>query len=143
MAKTLTTTASWNGGMRIDAKAGNHLVIVDQPKGMGGQNEGANPMEYFLISLAGCIGTIGAIIANQERIKLNAINIDIEGDYDPAYLLGKTKEGRAGFTEIRTWVDIDADMTKEEKEAFLARIDARCPISDNMINNTNLLFEVK
>ena len=56
--------------------------------------------------------------------------------------MGATKEGRAGFTEIRVNVDIDADMSKAEKEAFLHEVDLRCPISDNIANISDVKFFV-
>ncbi|HRW63020.1 MAG TPA: hypothetical protein P5132_06010, partial [Bacteroidales bacterium] len=67
-----------------------------------------------------------------------AINVKLEADIDKNFLLGITKEGRAGFQEIRTFVEIDADMTVEEKKAFLKEIENRCPIADNMINTTKV-----
>ena len=143
MQKTVKTTASWKGGMQVEAQAGIHSVVIDQPEAGGGKNAGANPMEYILFALAGCLGTIAAIIANQERINLKGFDVSIEGDYDSAFLLGKTIEGRAGFTEVRVLINIEADMTHEEKQAFFDRIDARCPISDNMINNSKIVFEVE
>ena len=109
-----------------------HNFIIDQPKAMGGQGLGPNPMEIFLSSLPACICAIGRIIANQKRIKIKGISVDVEGDIDKDFLLGKTEEGRAGFTEIRSFVEIDADITQEEKEALLAEIVRRCPIADNI-----------
>ncbi len=109
-----------------------HPFVIDQPKMAGGNDEGPNPLEIFLSSLPACICAIGRIIANQKRIALRGIDVALEGDIDKDFLLGKTTEGRAGFTEIRIFVDIDADMTKEEKGAFLEEIEARCPIADNM-----------
>ncbi len=143
MKKTVKTNASWQGAMRVDVTAREHTVIIDQPQGMGGKNAGANPLEIFLFSLGGCLGTVASIVANQERIKLNKFDLAVEGDLDTDYLMGKTKEGRAGFTEIRISVDIDADMTDEEKQEFFEKVDSRCPISDNMLNNTKLVFDVK
>jgi uncharacterized OsmC-like protein len=99
----------------------------------GGKDEGPNPLEIFLSSLPACICAIGRIIANQRRIVLRGIEVDVEGDIDKDFLMGKTTEGRAGFTEIRSLVHIDADITKTEKEAFLKEIALRCPIADNMI----------
>ena len=90
------------------------------------------PLEIFLSSLPACICAIGRIIANQKRIELRGIDVEVEGDIDKDFLLGKTNEGRAGFTEIRSYVNIDADMTKEEKEEFLQEIAKRCPIADNI-----------
>jgi uncharacterized OsmC-like protein len=128
--------------MRIDVAAGGHTLIVDQPAGMGGKDEGANPLQYQLVSLGGCIGTIALIIAKQERIDIKALSVGVEADIDTDFLMGKTTEGRAGFTEIRVNAKIDADMTDEEKKAFLARVDARCPISDILANNSELVFNV-
>lgn len=142
MEKAVKVTSQWQGGMRVDATAGNHTVIIDQPAGLGGKDEGANPMAYSLFALGGCLGTIAAIVANQERIDLRGFSVTIEGDFDVDYLLGKTKEGRAGFTDIRVKASIDADMSPQEKEAFLEKVDSRCPISDNLINTTPVTFEV-
>ncbi|MFA6619124.1 MAG: OsmC family protein [Candidatus Neomarinimicrobiota bacterium] len=117
--------------------------IIDQPAAMGGEGLGPNPMEVFLSTLPACICAIGRIISNQERLGVNAISVEVEGDIDKDVLLGKTEEGRAGFTEIRALVDIDADMTTEEKEAFLEKITKRCPIADNIINTTVVKETVK
>lgn len=115
-----------------------HPFVIDQPKAGGGNDEGPNPLEIFLSSLPACICAIGRIIANQRRIELRGIDVELEGDIDKDFLLGKTTEGRAGFTEIRSYVTIDADMTKEEKEEFLNEIAVRCPIADNMAQTTVL-----
>ena len=143
MISTIKVTGSWKGGYRTDIKAGDHVMIIDQPESGGGKNEGPNPLEVFLAALGGCLGTIAAIIARQERIDLRGFEVSVEGDLDKAYLLGKTEEGCAGFTEIRATVKIDADMTDEEKKEFFERVDCRCPISDNIIKNTKVVFDIE
>lgn len=142
MNKTLKATGSWQGGFRVDLQAGNHKLIIDQPQSGGGNDEGPNPLDILLFSLGGCLGTIAAIVAKQERINLRGFEVEIEGDYDSDNLMGKTTEGRAGFTEIRVNVNIDADLTDEEKREFFHKIDSRCPTSDNLINKTNIQFNV-
>lgn len=119
-----------------------HPFVIDQPKAGGGNDEGPNPLEVFLAALPACICAIGRIVANQRRIKLNGIEVSVEGDIDKDYLMGKTTEGRAGYTEIRSYVKIDADMTEEEKKAFLRDVEARCPIADNMANKSTIIAEV-
>lgn len=116
-----------------------HPFVIDQPKMAGGNDEGPNPLEVFLASLPACICAIGRIIATQRRIPLRGIDVQVEGDIDKDFLMGKTTEGRAGFTEIRTFVNIDADMTMVEKEAFLNDIAARCPIADNIKFTSSLI----
>jgi uncharacterized OsmC-like protein len=142
MKKTVKVTSTWKEGMRVDVKSRGHELIVDQPEAGGGKDAGPSPLEYFFFALAGCLGTIAAIIARQERIDLRGFTTEIEGDIDTAFLMGKTEEGRAGFTEVRVSVDIDADMTEAEKHVFFEKVDKRCPISDNMINGTSIVFKV-
>jgi len=95
-------------------------------------------MEIFLASLPACICAIGRIIANQKRLDVRSIDVDVEGSIDKDFLLGKTEDGRAGFTEIVTNVKVDADMTQEEKEAFVEEIERRCPIADNIVTQSTL-----
>lgn len=138
--------------MKLSAKVGKGFktvvdcsqeFIIDQPKAMGGEGLGPNPMEIFLSSLPACICAIGRIISNQKRLNVRGIEVDVEGDIDKDFLLGKTEEGRAGFVEIRAFVNIDADMTHEEKEAYLKEITKRCPIADNIMNASVVKEEIK
>jgi uncharacterized OsmC-like protein len=143
MEKTLKATGSWQGGFRVDLQAGNHKIIIDQPQSGGGNDEGPNSLDALLFSLGGCLGTMAVIIAKQERINLRGFDMEIEGDYDSDNLMGKTTEGRAGFTEIRVNVNIDADLTDEEKQEFFHKVDSRCPTSDNLMNVTPIVFSLK
>lgn len=137
----VSVSAVNKGGYRIDVNA-SHSFVIDQPVAAGGTNKGPNPLEIFLSSLAACICTLGRIIATQRNISLRGIEARTEGDIDKDFLMGKTSEGRAGFTEIRTYVKIDADMTSEEKNEFLLEIERRCPIADNIALTTKVEAEV-
>lgn len=130
--KHVTVDAKQVNGFTIEAQARNHRVIVDQPEASGGNNCGPNPLEYLFFSLAACIITIGHIIAKQQHLPVRSIQVRVEGDLNTEVLMGKSREDRPGFLNIRALTAIDADMTLEEKEQFLKDIDARCPISDNI-----------
>ncbi|MBR8535256.1 OsmC family protein [Carboxylicivirga sediminis] len=137
---TLKVGAKMQEGFRTEIEC-SHNFIIDQPK-PAGTDEGPNPMEIYLSSIPACICAIGRIIANQKRLPVRSISVKLEGDIDKDFLLGKTREGRAGFVEIRTMVEIDADMTKAEKELYLHDIEKRCPIADNTIYRTSLKTEL-
>jgi putative redox protein len=140
--KEVTLTARSLGGYKIEARARDHVSYVDQPKPAGGTDSGPTPLEYLFVSLAGCIITIGKIIAHQRKLELRDIRVDVSGKLDLDVLMGKNSESRAGFTGITVRVDIDADMTREEKVALLEEIDRRCPISDNIAHVTRIDLEV-
>jgi len=112
---TLKLEGSIKKSFKTEIKC-SHDFIIDQPKPMGGQDLGPNPMEIFLAAIPGCICAIGRIISNQKRLGVRGITVKVEGDIDKDFLLGKTDEGRAGFTEIR--------------------VIGRCPIADNIANTS-------
>ena len=141
--KHITVDATQLNGFSIEAQARDHKVFIDQPQASGGQNSGPNPLEYLFFSLAGCIITIGHIIAKQRRLPVRNIQVRVEGDVDTEVFMGKSTAQRAGFTGIRVITTIDADMTQEEKEQFLEEIDARCPISDNIHHTTPIELVVE
>jgi uncharacterized OsmC-like protein len=128
---------------KIESKIGNHTVFVDQPKTGGGEDAGPTPLEYFFLSLAGCIATIARIAAKQKRINLRAMDVKVEGELDIEALMGRNLDAHSGFGGITVRAKIDADMTKEEKEAFLHEVDRRCPVSDNIHNVTPVTLVVE
>ncbi len=138
MAKsTIKLSAKMGAGFRTEIEC-SHPFVIDQPKAGGGTDEGPNPLEIFLSSLPACICAIGRIIAMQRRFELRGIEVDVEGDIDKDFLMGKTTEGRSGFTEIRSLVRIDADLTEQQKNELLHEIEKRCPIADNMAEKSVL-----
>ena len=120
----------------IESDIRGHKVVIDQPANAGGTNTGPTPLELMLASLAGCIGAIGRIVAMQKRIELRGMDIKVEGPLDVDGLLGKPIDGRVGFGGFTITVDVDADMTDEEKNTFIHEVDARCPVSENLLNAT-------
>ena len=140
--KTIGIQAKLDEKFKIEVKAGDRVMYVDQTKEGGGTDAGPTPLEYFFASLAGCIGTVSRIIANQKRIKLNGMDIKVEGAFDLETLLGKSKENRAGFTSIKVTLNIDSDMSTEEKKTFINEVESRCPVSDNIIGTTPIVIEV-
>ena len=95
--KTIGIEAKLDDKFKIEVKAGDHIMYVDQTKAGGGTDAGATPLEYLFASLAGCIGTVARIVANQKRIKLNGMDIKVEGAFDLETLLGKSKETEPGL----------------------------------------------
>jgi putative redox protein len=135
-AKKIQVEVRQGSGFRTECRAGNHVVIIDQPIPARGTDAGPTPLDIQLIALGGCIAAIGRIIANQKRLAIRGIEVIVEGELDTDGLLGMPSDNRVGFSEINARVKIDADLTPEEKAQFVHDIDQRCPISENLKNPT-------
>ena len=121
-------------------KARNFQIIIDEPKNLGGTDEGANPVEYVLAALAGCLNVVGHVVANEMNMPLNGLRIDLEGDLNPAKFTGKPTSERAGYQAIRVNITPDTTADVETLDKWLEAIEERCPVSDNIQTPTPVEF---
>ena len=140
--KTVKVTAEGPDGWVVTTHSGKHVSIVDQPEALGGTDSGPTPLDYVFVALGSCLVTVAKIVAGQQKIDLRGVEVEVFGDLNLDVLRGQEKNERAGFTSVTATVKIDADLTKEEKEVFMEEVDKRCPVSDNLMNLTevNLLI---
>lgn len=130
--------AKSNGDMKTVVKARDFTIIVDEPETFGGTDEGATPLELVLASLAGCYSVVGNVVAKELGFNLKSLDMEIEGDMNPARFTGQSQEDRAGFKEINIKLKPDADTDKETLAKWVGLIEDRCPVTDNLTNNTPL-----
>jgi len=140
--KTVKVTAEGPDGWVVKTHSGKHISIVDQPEALGGTDSGPTPLDYVFVALGGCLVTVAKIVAGQQKIDLRGVDVEVSGDLNLDVLRGQEKNERAGFTSITATVKIDADLTKEEKEAFMEEVDKRCPVSDNLMNVTSVTIDI-
>ena len=136
--KIVKVESTLDSKFKISSTVSGHSIVVDQPAAAGGTGAGPTPLEYLFVSLAGCIGSVGRIVAMQKQLSLRGMKISVEGDINVDGLLGKPTRDPVGFTEIRVTADIDSDMSAEEKDAFIHEVDERCPVSWNLLNASNV-----
>ena len=55
---------------RLEATARQFSIVVDEPPALGGDDVGANPVEYLLASYAGCINVVAHLTAKELGINL-------------------------------------------------------------------------
>ncbi|MCK5524600.1 MAG: OsmC family protein [Thiomargarita sp.] len=141
--KKIEVSAALVDNFKFESKIRNHRIIIDQPPQGGGKDEGPSPLEFACLSLAACVLTVGQIVAKQKRIKLRNFDVRVESEVDSDGFMGKSKENRVGFFGYKIIAKIDADISLEEKKAFLEEVDHRCPISENLQNNTPVTVELE
>ncbi|MBY5991846.1 OsmC family protein [Ferrimonas balearica] len=131
--KQYKITSRMTDGWKVTAQVRKHTLVIDQPSG---GDEGANPLETFLFSLAGCLSAIAKMVAREQGITLGGIEVEITGVLNPAGLTGKPTEDPVGFKSIDALARIDAPLSDEEKQAFFDLVCHRCPIHDNLLRAT-------
>lgn len=113
-------------------------ITIDEPPVLGGKDGAANPVEYTLASLAGCLNVVAHLIAKEFDITIRSLKIRVEGDLNPGRLLNGDSTERAGFTDIRVKLDVDSDADQELLDQWLSVVRDRCPVTDNLVNQTKV-----
>lgn len=133
---TFSVVAHSESATKTIVKARNFSIIIDEPAELGGTDEGANPVEYVLAALSGCLNVMCHLVAQEMSIRLKGVKINLSGELNPDKLFGKKTDDRAGYKSIRVEVDPDTDADKATLEKWLQTVVARCPVSDNLANTT-------
>lgn len=111
-------------------------LTVDEPEGLGGTDEGPNPVEYILAGLAGCTNVIGHIVAKELGFTIEKLKIEVLGELNPQRFLGVSKDERAGFKSISLNLIPETDASVETLAKWLQIVEDRCPVSDTIQNKT-------
>ena len=89
---------------------------ADEPRILYGEDKGANPVEYLLHALAGCMTTTLVYHSALRGIVIDELASDIEGDIDLRGFTGISEEVPKGLSEIRVKfcakTDADAETLK-------------------------------
>lgn len=91
-----------------------------EPPVLLGNNEGANPVEYVLHALAGCMTTTMVLHAAARGIEIGEVSSTLEGDIDIQGFLGLDDSVRNGYEQIRVTFHIDGDLSEEEKNELIS-----------------------
>lgn len=141
-AVTFKVSAHSENPTKTVAKAGKFELVIDEPKGLGGTDQGPNPVEFVLAALAGCLNVVGHVVANEMGFKLRGMSLELEGDLDPSKFSGKPTASRAGYQEIRVKIKADSDASDEQLKTWLETIEDRCPVSDNLAHLTPVKIDL-
>jgi len=104
-----------------------------EPPVLLGNNEGANPVEYILHGLAGCMTTTIALHAAAHGIEVESIESKLEGDLDAQGFLGLNDQVRNGYQQIRVSFEIKGNLTQEQKMK-LESFARKSPVFDIVTN---------
>jgi uncharacterized OsmC-like protein len=122
------TEGALAGPLLVQLTSRKHTIEVDEPKGIGGGDAAASPVEYALMALASCQAITYRLWATKLGIELDGLEIAVEGDLDLHGLFG-LDEVRPGFTAIR--IEVAPFGPQPERFGELAdAVDAHCPVLD-------------
>ena len=111
---------------------------ADHPEIFASADNGATPVEYLLVGLAGCLSAGIASVAQHRNIQLHSVRATLEAGMDLQGVLGVDPSVRNGFDGIKVHYEIDADATPEQIAALVAQSQKRSAVFDIIANPTEV-----
>ena len=111
---------------------------ADHPEVFAAEDNGATPVEFILVGLAGCLSAGIASVAQNRNIQLRSVKATLEAGMDLQGILGIDDAVRNGFDGIRVHYEIDADATQDEIAALVAQSQKRSAVFDVVTNPTDV-----
>ncbi|CAG0991443.1 hypothetical protein BURK1_02286 [Burkholderiales bacterium] len=137
-----STIKGFYGAGAEDASRAKPFVFTNgEPPVLLGNNEGANPVEFLLHALAGCVTTTTVLHAAARGIRIESMSTELVGDIDLQGLLGLDDAVAPGYREIRIKVDIKADCSDEELDALLGYAQQHSPVCNTVCRPVPVVIE--
>lgn len=130
------TVKDFYGAFQEDDSRETLVFELDEPPLLCGQDLGANPVEYLLVALSGCLTTSMVAHAAARGISLNKVSSRYEGDLDLRGFLGLSEDVPVGYQAIRVYFTIDADITPAQKEELVKMAQKYSPVFNTITRAT-------
>jgi len=131
----------YGAGREDDSRMTDFEFVNGEPPILLGNNEGANPVEFLLHGLAGCVTTTLILHATMRGITIRKLSTELDGDIDLYGLLGLDPNVSPGYQEIRIRMKIEADCSDEELEDLLATAKAHSPVCNTVCRPVPVTIE--
>ncbi len=112
-----------------------------EPPVLLGDNAGANPVEFLLHALAGCVTTTTVLHAAARGIRIERLSTELVGNIDLQGLLGIDESVPAGYESIKIRMDIEADCTDAELDDLLRYAEGHSPVCNTVCRPVPVTIE--
>ena len=103
-----------------------------EPPVLLGANEGANPVEFLLHALAGCVTTTTVLHAAAQGIQIERLSTELVGTIDVQGLLALDDTVPVGYDQVQITMDIKADCSDDELDELLAFAKNHSPVCNTI-----------
>ena len=135
-AESRTTIDDFYGAGKTHVRSKPFVFTKDEPPVLLGKDQGANPVEYALTALAGCVTTTLVFHAAARGVKINKIECTLEGDIDIRGLLNLDENVKVGYKSIQINFKIDSDASDKTLQELVELGKKHSPVANTITNAT-------
>lgn len=143
MAETKTVTVQiGEKGYRSAVIAAGHEFVADEPKEMGGDDEGPGPYDLLLAALGTCKAMTLRMYADRKGWFLGGVNVTLKHDRVHAKDCEDCETGTGKVDEVTVELELLGDLTDEQRERLLEIAD-KCPVHRTLMSEIKVRSALK
>jgi len=129
----------------VEDTSRNVTFVMDagEPAVLLGRDEGPTPFEALLHALASCLAISFIYYASAREVKIDALEMELEGEIDLQGFLGLSRKIRNGFDRIRVTFHVTSDAPRETLDELCSLAQRRSPVFDMISNPVPVTVEMR
>lgn len=140
---TAITKVTLQPGLACEVVEGPWRFAVGMTEKYGGTNAGPNPGVYGRAAVGSCLAIGYAMWAARLGVPIDALNVEIQADYDVRGELAVADDVRPGYTAMRYVVTVESRAPEEDIMRVLDTADRYSSWRDDMLHAVPLEREVR
>jgi uncharacterized OsmC-like protein len=133
---TLNATGDLADGVSCSVSTGQAIVAAGLHPATGGTGLLACSGDLLLQALVACAGVTLMAVATSLELPVTGGRLTAEGDLDVRGTLGVDREAPVGFRAIRLRIEVDGDLTDEQRASLLKLTERYCVVMQTLVNAT-------
>lgn len=135
-------TVTPGDSFRTEITAGAHRWVGDEPKSVGGGDEGPNPYDMLGAALGTCTGMTLGMYARHKKLPLASVTVDVTHDRIHANDCEDCEKAEGKVDRFRRILYIDGDLDEDQRRR-LKEIADRCPVHRTLENEIHIETELE
>lgn len=108
-------------------RTGDHTLLADEPRSVGGDDTGPGPYELLMAALGACTSMTLRMYAERKELDLDPVRVHLEHDRIHAKDCADCETSTGLVDRIKRKIEIAGDLTPEQRQRLLEIAD-RCPV---------------
>lgn len=125
--------------LRQEVVAGDHLLVSDASRDLGGRDEGPQPFQLLLAALGSCTSMTIRMYAERKGWRLRDIKVDLEHEREKVRDSG---HGVRVVDRVRKRIYLSGDLSEEQVKR-LAYVAERCPVNQALHGGVEMVSTVQ
>ena len=133
---------SGEGKFTQTVRAGDHHLVADEPRSVGGDDLGPGPYDYVLAGLGACTSMTIRLYADRKGWPLERVTVGLDHRKIHAEDCADCETTSGKLDEIERWLVFEGDLD-EEQRARLLEIADKCPVHRTLTHEVRIRSRLK